>query len=817
MKIFRKLTLEILKQNKLRTIVTIIGIVLSAAMFTAVTSTISSLQNYMLQNAIDRYGDWHVSVINADETFFEYLQDPDKYLQDNDVSENTALGKVESYVYCQQIGYAEAKGCVNKDKPYIYLIGANVNFYKNMPVHLTAGRLPQNANEILLPDHLAENGDVHYKIGEELTLEIGNRVSDGWKLGQNNPYMNSGAGSDAEDAEHEYLEVEQSRTFTVVGFYKRPSFENYSAPGYTAITAMDKVSTAGTSYSIYFKLEHPQDALRWTQNLQMQADYNSEVLRYLGVSDYLGFQIVLYGLGAVLMGLIMFGAVSLIYNAFSISVSERTKQFGLLSSIGATRKQLRGMVLYEALIVSVIGIPIGILAGVGGMGITFYFLGKEFSSLTSYSIPLSLYVNPWSLAAACMIMLTTVLISVWIPAKRATRVTAVEAIRQSNDIKQSKTSRGEKIIYRFFGIPGMIADKYYKRSKKKYRATVLSLFMSIVLFVSSSSLTSYLTDMVDAAFESAKYDISYWHDSPEDLLTQKKLAEKFGAIEEITQNTYVNTETRRFRMENETLTDAYVSWCSAKNQMYGIETVEGYTEGELGLVFLEDAAFETLLEEYHLSRENYMDPINPLAVVFDGNTVFDSISEKYISYNVFQDTEDKIELTDTEGVLSVQIGEILYEQPYYIDDSFSAVLVYPYSMKAAVVPDSENDVCYHYMLSTDHAAACEKIRVILKENGLSKNYLYDRRDSLEDNQNLVMIVDVFSYGFIILISLIAAANVFHTISTNINLRRREFAMLKSVGMSQKEMYQMMNFESLLYGGKALLYGIPVSIVIRQQS
>lgn len=859
MSIFHKLTLEILKKNKIRTMVTIIGIILSASMFTAVTTIVSSLQNYMLQNAIYQYGDWHVSAAEVDKTFFDFLENPQTDLENEKKPAYFTKSKVESYVYSQQIGYAVAEGCENAYKPYIYLIGADTNFCENMPVHLTAGRLPQNDSEILLPDHLAENGEVHHKLGDIMTLELGNRVSDGYILGQYNPYMYTDAGDAEEgsdittDPQREYLDIEQSRTFTVVGFYERPSFENYSAPGYTAITVMDKVRTENSLYNVYFKLENPQDAMEWFADLDVGASYNTDVLLYLGVSGYQGFYIVLYGLAAIIIGLIMFGSISLIYNAFSISVSERTKQFGLLSSIGATKKQLRGMVIFEALFVSAIGIPIGILAGVGGIGITLYFLGKEFSSLTSYTIPLTMHIQPWAVIAACAITLSTVLISVWIPAKRATRVTAVEAIRQSNDIKlskkerkrmkksnasadleqqidiesmgQNKTTLGERLTYRFFGMPGLIGNKYYKRSKKKYRATVISLFMSIVLFVSTSSFTSYLTDMVEVGFEGVQYDISYYYEpeaymSDEEIangdfsnvLTQEELAAEFKDLEEVTASTYVKPKTIRLDIKNEFLNEEYVKWCAEKNQMYGIETKEGYTEISLRIIFLEDAVFEKFLEEHKLNKEMYMNPENPLAVVFDGNTEFDSNLEKYVSYKVFKDADTRVELTQAIEGVTLKTGEIFYEKPYYIEDAFPATLVYPYSMKEMMVSE-EKDTGYHYIQSSNHLKTSEEMRTILKENGLSKNYLYDIRKNMEDNKNLVMIVDVFSYGFIILISLIAAVNVFNTISTNINLRRREFAMLKSVGMSQKEINRMMNFECILYGSRALLYGIPVSIAI----
>lgn len=860
MSIFKKVTLEILKKNKTRTIVTIIGIILSASMFTAVTATLSTMQNYMVQNAIYNEGDWHLSVTETDAGFFDFLKNPVDYMsqtEDADRVEVFAGSKIESYVYNQQLGYAYAEGCTNEYKPYLYVIGADKRFCENMPVHLTGGRLPEKNDEILLPEHLAENGEVYYKVGDVITLELGKRVSDGYTLGQHNPYLNAEAGEPVEGSdtapqqELETLEVVETRTYTVVGFYERPDFENYSAPGYTAITVMDKVRPEGAIYNFYFKLDDPQFAIEWFSYLP-NASYNTSVLTYLGVSDFAGFYAVLYGLAAILCGLIMFGSVSLIYNAFSISVSERTKQFGLLSSIGATKKQLRQMVLFEALFVSAIGIPLGLLAGVGGMGVTFHFIGKAFSTLTDYAVPLTLCVYPISIVVACLITLATVLISAWIPSKRATMVTAVEAIRQSGDVKLSKreqkklhkketiskTTRGEKLLYRFFGLPGMIADKYYKRSKKKYRATVISLFMSIVLFVSASAFTSYLTDSVESGFEENGYDIVYGYDprmymteenengTDMELISQQELSKLFDEAEGVTSATYVAKKPARVIIEQNYLSDSYLDYLNelkALHEAAGNEYDISKRAVFVCAVFVEDSVYEEFLAEHKLEKENYANPSQPVGVAIDGNTTFDYDLGKFVTTNILESDKAEIvieeindgELTEGEAMVTLQVGAVIEERPYFVSDAYDLSIVYPYSLRETVLQELGDITksCDHYILSKDHKASYEAMKNIVVEQGLSKNYLSDYAEGAEENRTLILIINVFSFGFIVLISLIAAANVFNTVSTNISLRRREFAMLKSVGMSNREMHRMMNFECVLYGSRAILYGLPVSIAI----
>ena len=204
--------------------------------------------------------------------------------------------------------------------------------------------MPENASEIILPRHLETNVRVKYSIGDVLLLDIGSRISDGLELNQEIGYITG------KDGKTEKLEVREQRMFTVVGFYQRPNFEFYQSPGYTALTLSD--NTGGNSYDVYIKMKKIKNTYgfldRWYLEKETPVNVNTNLLVYSGASDDAVYNTMLYGLIGVLIGIIMLGSVLLIYNAFSISVSERTKQFGLLSSIGATKRQILRSVLFEA-------------------------------------------------------------------------------------------------------------------------------------------------------------------------------------------------------------------------------------------------------------------------------------------------------------------------------------------------------------------------------------------------------------------------------------------------------------------------------------
>ena len=846
MNVFNKVTLESLKKNRTRTIVTIIGIMLSAAMICASTTLVSSMQNFVLRCAIHIDGDWYGAVYDAAYKDYEDIRDSDR---------------VSSAAYAQVLGYAKIDSA-NERKPYLYVLGGDVasGYFKTMPVHLILGTLPKDSTEIILPEHLTSNGKVNYKLGDTVTLDVGDRMLDGRRLGQNTSVYTYDSETQVEVMSGERLENTEPRTYTVVGIYERPTFEDYSAPGYTALTAADTKSADSSPIHCYFKLHKPAGVYDFMKEMgytqEYRYAYNTKVLLYSGTARFDSFLTAFYSLAAIIIALIVFGSVSLIYNAFSISVSERTRQFGLLSSVGATRKQLRRMVLFEALSVSIVGIPLGILVGIGGIGITLLLIGDKFFSIVRVDIPMRLCVSWQAVIIAAVIALVTVLISAWIPSKRATRVSAVEAIRQSMDIKVSgRPVRTSKLAYKLFGLPGVLAGKHYKRNRKKYRTTVVSLFMSIVLFVSAAAFTDYMMESAEGGLASDQFDLIYAAESDaSSAMTPDELLDLLFSDQNVTGGTYTKKQFLQGDISREYVTAMFAD----RFADFGMESEDAVPK-DLGisgyLYFVADTEFNGLLEKYNLKEADYYDRDNPLGIALDRNIGFDRRLEKYVTMDTLKgdgcvieglyyveidgyyrkdsridengnkvvlyqnrDNEnDIIELPYEESFAkyTLRSEKTIEEAPFFVSRSTPVAInmIYPYSMLESVVPEAVLNQfrnTEYFLTSSNHTASFENLAPVLTENGLSSRQLFDYAANAETDRNVVTIIRVFAYGFIVLISLIAAANVFNTISTNISLRRREFAMLKSVGMTQKGFRRMMNCECLLYGSKALLLGLPVS-------
>lgn len=865
MNICYRFTLKSLKQNRTRTVVTIIGIILSVAMFTAVTTTASSIQQFMLDVVIQNNGSWHDMI--------------------KDISHEQAKGireqkEVENSAELHNICYAKLENCRNEMKPYLYVAGYDGNFEELMSLYAIEGRLPQNSNEIVLPSDLSSNGGVQYKVGDIIQLPAGTRQNGaGQLLWQSDIYM-------SEEGEETFVEYGKTE-YCVVGIYESAAIGNGMEAGYAALTkAETAMPDLGTC--LYVTIENPREAGEFLNRIDVepmkelkaepQKETNGEYLRYSGNVTG-GVLRMLSGLILILFGIIMFGSIALIGNSFSISVNERKKQYGLLSSIGATRRQLKKSVLYEAATLSVIGIPLGVLAGVGGMSITLYFVSgllEKFINGTTRNgmqvIRLQMSATLWSILLAAVIGFITVLISAYLPSRKALKVSAIEAIRQSQDIRiRPRQVRTSRLIHKLFGIEGTLASKNFKRNRKKYRATVFSLFISVVLFISASSFCDYMSTSLEMVVQTYSCDLQYietYADESKDLYQQLK---QVKGVTKAAYHLVPDMETLPSAIvSSDTLGEAY-----QKNQRSAPEDEEGKTQSSesqmvnnVSILFVEDEVYRQYLEEQQLDPLLYINGRDSLALVYDNIASYDE-DGRYITYPVFDNLPSEITLCyekelekgyqndwlcrvgkdgeleyrvsqyeESEGTIytdgSVETSESsvegsekwlstdeLYdtrvsymgarvESPIYGTDYLvgnGLMLYYPESAKEALCPERIKTSLVMCFDGKNPSVIYNEMCNMLEENGRSTEALYNLDEEVQSARALMLVLRIFSYGFVLLISLIAMANVFNTISTNVLLRRREFAMLRSVGMTSKGLRRMMNIECILYGCKGLFFGL----------
>ncbi len=785
MNIFHRVALQGLRKNRTRTLVTIIGVILSSAMITAVATFGTSLLHFMINSSIAKSGNWHVELLDVD---FSFVQDR---AHDKEVLQTAAF---------EDIGYATLDGVQSPEKPYLFIAGFNEKTFDALPLCLISGRLPENSGEILIPSHVAIKGGVRFAVGDPLTLSVGARQSGNKTLGQHDPYRPG----------EEILVFNTEKTYTVVGTYERPGFEEHSAPGYTVITKTDAANTSNP-YSLFVTLTNPREVLSYASSTAGNGAYvlNDDVLRFMGVSENKVFNTLLYSVGGVLVAIIMVGSIFLIYNSFNISLNERTHQFGILMSVGATRKQLRNSVLFEGLWIGAIGIPLGILVGIGSIGLILPIVARNFSTITSSNIPLTLSVSFPTLVVAAIISLVAILISAYIPANKAAGTPVLECIRQTNEIKtEAKAVKTNKLAQRLYGLEGTLALKNFKRNKKRYRSVVLSLTLSVVLFVAGSAFSTALKQLAKAYTVEMDGDILFYTNNLEEN-ELFPLYDKLNAVEGVYKSTYQANLTYPC-MTNEFPSDFRNAYREATGDKDKGETLDL----PLDVQFIEDRIYYDFLESLHLPIAEYTGPDAKFMIVgvntTERKTYFTNSSKNFTLTSASGEQAKTICATfvDRYPLDSLPMDSAEQAPPYHF------MMVAPWQLKPQF---DALGVSAKYGLtfwSKNPAQSMAQIQSILEGADISSDYsLINLSTTVDLFRSATFVVHIFTSIFVIMISLIAVANVLNTVSTNIRLRRRELAMLRSVGMSEHGFNKMMNFECAFYGMRTLLFGIPIAALL----
>lgn len=806
MNILNKFTIKSLKLNKKRTAVTIIGIILSTALICAVAGVFASFQATLVEHAKQADGNYHA-------TFFNVKQEEQKYIIQN--------RNVESYFITQDVGYAKLEGSTNKYKPYLHLMEFDKTALNNYGLKLLEGRMPENNNEIIISDYIETNGGVNYEIGDKITLDISKRIADGYELNQNNPYNNPEDAEFDDDYVEEHLEKMFTKEYTVVGKIERPNMEieNYSAPGFTIITLLDEIRENANISVIY---ENINNTYKVTEEISKQTAYldgtsdnyisthvNEELMRWSGVTKSEETLQVLYSLVAIVIGIIIVSSVFVIRNSFAISITEKMKQYGMLASIGATRKQIKKNVLFEGLILGLIGIPIGILCGVLAtfvlIKITTLLIGD---GLFASDITFVFKVPLVAILLSVVLGFVTIYLSCIFSARKASKVSPIEAIRSNEDIKiKSKKVKSPKIIKKLFGIGGDIAYKNLKRNKKKYRTTVISLVVSITIFIALSSFMEYMIDMTGVYYQDQEYNVSLRYSNENQVnnneiyqaymeLIEKHNIEKYSVIRNIFAQ---STDIRKYFTEEYQKSEEQNDY---ENNQY------------IDIMAVGDWAFEDYVKKLGGKPEDYENGF--IYINNSYNTVYNEEtghSERIETLNLKEKDEIKFTLEETGEELSLPVLKITEETPFGMGNFFSNLGTFIISDELVEKLGLKYNNYGLQIYSENPYELCEAIEKEYDEQE-NRNYklsLTNYQEEIDSNKRIILLISIFLYGFITVITLIGVTNIFNTITTNMNLRSKEFAMLKSIGMTKKEFNRMINLESIFYGVKSLLIGCVLGI------
>lgn len=760
MNILNELTVKSLKKNKRRTVLTIFGILLSVALITAITTFVSSMQGSLVDFAKKNSGNYHILVENVP-------KDKQKYLLHNE--------KAEKKIVIQTIGNAKPlslqyeEGVNEENATKIKVRAVKKENFSDLGMILQSGKFPQSENEIVIPEHFRGDYTTKIRVGDKLKLNI-----DG-----------------------------KEKEYTVSGISGMSAVEFHSEEGMLGcslftISDDEKISE---NIDVAMLMKNPKDTFAFREMLEKELglhelQINNILLDFQGAVVNANVLVVLKVLAGMVIGIILLTSIFVIKNSFDISITERLKQYGMLVSVGATSKQIRKNVLFEGVILGIIAIPLGVLLGVGAIWCTLQVVMKILEG-TSFGgeVELKMYVSVVAILIAVAIAIVMIYISSLIPAKKAQKVSPMEAIREAKDTKlEAKKLRTSKLFRKVFGIEGEIARKNLKRSRKKYRTTVFSIFISIVLFLSISSVRIYGQEMQNMKFAKMDYNLIAHYDE-DDLGKQGEIFRRASKVDGVKKAEIVKVWIGDPKN---------ISFTKTAEKSRGIEEFtqeEKDKEAQYVFYSLSNETYKAFAKELGLSYEEVKDK----GILCDTSISFvrdeeDEKAKKTKYHELAVKEGEKLQFDGGEIEIVKRADRLPFTQNFY------------YGINVIVSEEwmSHRDFRYDglYIDAEDTMKVRENMEKITGKDGWT--YM-DFAEQARENNSINLIISIFLYGFVAVISIIGITNVFNTITTNVALRSREFATLRSVGMTDKEFKKMIWYESFLYGTKSLLYGVPVGL------
>lgn len=779
MNILSKLSIRNLKLNKKRTISTIIGIILSVALICAVASMGISFQATLVENAINETGYYHLKISDVTDENIESLKN------NRDIKDVLTISEK---------GYGKLENSQNVDKPYFKLYSMDKKLFEFLKFNLIDGRFPTNNNEIIISEHIIENAKVNYKIGDKIKVNIGERVTlDDDKLYYMNPY----------NKEDEKLINTQEYEFTIVGIIERPNmnFEAYSDPGYTIIST----NMEAEKQEAYITLKNPKEYKKSIPNIVGASSYdsivglgenadqklkydnyqvNDELLRWEAFAFSDSTVNMLYAVIGVVIFIIIFASVFCIRNSFAIATTEKMKMYSMLASVGATKKQIKKNVIFEGLLLGVVGIPLGIISGFFAVFVLLQIVNNLLGEqLLAHVDGIIFKISILPILLSVILGIITIYLSARSSAKRASKVSQIEGLRNSSDIKiKNKNLKVPKIISKIFKIGGVLAYKNLKRNKKKYRTTVISISISIFIFITMNSFITNMFDLTNNYYEDYNYNLLI----SGDLKTEE--IKKIVSNDTVESYSILYNTDGTYKIKN---LDKIIA-----NDSYPVTEIDGEAYTSLQIVALDSSDFKEYAKRI---KVNYEDVKNA-GILCDEYQIYDETSEKQKEVRRYKyEKGDTIEGEYKNEKLKIKVGAVSQTKPDGIEKTY-------YSDGFLVVDKEQfKNLNFRFDVMTiqsNNATSLQK-----EIDNINKNTnVYNIEETAKQEKSMALVIKIFLYGFIAVITLIGVTNIFNTITSNMELRQKEFAMLKSIGMTKKEFNRMINLETIFYGVKSWVYG-----------
>jgi putative ABC transport system permease protein len=823
MKLLNKLTLKNLRLNKVRTIVTIVGIMLSAALITVVSGMALSGRQTMIDAQKTWSGDYDVSLDIIDTAKID------------EIRQNR---NVENAYYKERLGFSKATVADNAEYGYAVTAISENAFDGCFKLKLEKGSFPTNSNEAVVTGAFKNTDGKDVKVGDKITLELGVlKGTDGKVLGESELLDLS-----PKRFKESKITDKKQKTYTITGIIENPNTRELNPSScfeiYTVSDEESPVEAIRTKHMNKLYIAYtPQSEGNYLQNtadiLGFKADdmsnvisdeispedqqtsgingysFNTTLLAMKGYGGSDGTNVMIFSLAVIIIIIVMLASVFVIRNSFAISITEKTSMYGMLASVGATKRQIRRNVLFEGFILGLIGIPLGILLGLGVNAILITILNSVLSDMLSGAT--FVFVTP-TIPIICAIVLSavTIFLSSFFIALRASRIPPLVAIRGNKDIKvkNNKPYRTSKLTKKLFGVGGEIASKSLKRSRKKYRTTVISIVVSVAMFIAVSAFMDYGMTFTEHYYGNADYSYMVTGIDANQAETIEKMPEIENYLTVGLQYGYVSA-------------DVPVNECG-ENFLY--DNADGTKSFGAEFLEFEHDTFVQICKELKLDYSKVKGGVLVYSEVTPYNMEnMEGTGEPMKLFGKTAPTKFTVHGNDDEGNALItgklKVSSVFDKIPesieYVAGDGITLGESLIIGEQGVISPQLGEHGCYItlYANTSDHTSLTSRIES-MSGTGDSESYIsiYDSEEIVRQFNAVMLIVGIFVYGFIGVISLIGLTNIFNTISTNMQLRSKEFASLKSIGMTKKEFNRMIRLESLMYGIKSLIIGIPLGVL-----
>ncbi len=498
--------------------------------------------------------------------------------------------------------------------------------------------------------------------------------------------------------------------------------------------------------------------------------------------------------------------------------------------------------LTEAGVIAAIGIPLGILGAIAGVGILVKLTQGVVSELIlDAEQGLPLVVSPLIIGLTVLFSAATILLSAWIPARRAARVSPIAAIRQSGEIQEGEPRKLHShpltpvfaatgaSVRRVFGFEGELALKSLQRDRKRYLTTLLSLMMSIILFVAFNALMLYTNTTTRMAVKAMNYDLQIDLDYRQTHANE--FADLVSQLPEVQQVAFGRCAHEAYVPPRATITGPAYQALQELNSLE-LENLPHAVEGGgyafvLKVCAVGPAEFTHYAAQLGLDLRQYSDPSAPLGILLNHNTLRQG--GKLYDFDLFNlkpgDTMSAAKMPEwsspqaggaAPASLTWTVGAVAQESPL----GFLGAGLVPELIVSDAVFDGLSDRMLqlgpiangNMTVKSDNPDAALAAIQRLYHATVGGNFSYYSMAEFNKSRYLqTLMTNLFFYGFLTLVTLIGVTNIVNTLDTNIKLRWREIAMLKSVGLTPGGLLRMLRYESLFYGLTALLYGLPLGI------